>query len=266
MSSSASRYGLPPGRPALVVGHPGHELRVHHWLELVRPVVFVITDGSGHHPSGRLGSTTAVLQAAGATPGSIYGRFADREVYRRLVERDVRTFQALASELAAALAALEVEYVVADAAEGFNPTHDLCRYVTDAAVAQARLMTGRDIPAYEFDLDASPDAAAHVAFALDLDAAALERKVAAGLGYVEMRGEVEAMLQRYGSAPFGVERFRPAISGQRGWCADEPATYERFGRERLASGYYQTLITYIEHLAPVQDALGQRSASPTTAS
>lgn len=33
------------GRAALVVAHPGHELRVYGWLEQARPRVFVLTDG-----------------------------------------------------------------------------------------------------------------------------------------------------------------------------------------------------------------------------
>lgn len=260
MTDSTRRF--PPGRPALVVGHPGHELRVHHWLERTQPLVCVITDGSGHGPSGRLASTTAVLDAAGATRGSIYGRFPDREVYQLLVGAHVETWVAMAAELAAQLVQADVAYVVADAAEGFNPTHDLCRYVADAAVAQASARLTREVPVFEFDLDASPDAASDVAVCLDLDAPALERKLAAGLGYVEMRGEVEAMLARYGSAAFGHERFRPAASGQRLWSADDRPAYERFGRDRLASGVYQTLITYTEHLAPVQHALQGTAVSP----
>ena len=35
-------------RAVLVVAHPGHELRVHGWLELARPTVCILTDGSGH--------------------------------------------------------------------------------------------------------------------------------------------------------------------------------------------------------------------------
>ena len=34
-------------KAALIVAHPGHELRVHHWMELARPLVLVLTDGSG---------------------------------------------------------------------------------------------------------------------------------------------------------------------------------------------------------------------------
>ncbi|HEX8245140.1 MAG TPA: hypothetical protein VF541_16635, partial [Longimicrobium sp.] len=52
---------LPAGTPALVVAHPGHELRVYGWMERARPLVFVLTDGSGSGSEGRLESTTGVL-------------------------------------------------------------------------------------------------------------------------------------------------------------------------------------------------------------
>ena len=240
-----------------MAGHAGHELRVHHWLEQVRPVVYVLTDGSGHGDAGRLASTSRTLARAGATPGSIFGRLTDRQVYDLLVRREVGFWGTLAIELAEALQRHEVDYLVADAAEGFNPTHDLCRYITDAAAARLARQTGGSLPVYEFDLDAAPDAdaATAVAFRLDLDEAALERKVSAGLGYAEMRGEVEHLLARFGRAAFAVEAFRPATSGRVRWTPDRPAEYERHGRERVARGIYQTLITYEDHLAPVQAAL-----------
>ena len=64
---------LPPGKRAvLVIGHPGHELRVFHWLEMLRPVVFVLTDGSGGSGYSRLPSTTRILDQVGASRGSFY--------------------------------------------------------------------------------------------------------------------------------------------------------------------------------------------------
>ena len=78
----------PPSRTphaALVMAHPGHELRIHGWLERTRPLPFVLTDGSGHTSSSRLASTTRVLTAAGAQPaGVLYGQLTDREVYQAL--------------------------------------------------------------------------------------------------------------------------------------------------------------------------------------
>jgi hypothetical protein len=37
---------------AVVVTHPGHEVRIHGWLERERSLVFVLTDGAGR-ASGR---------------------------------------------------------------------------------------------------------------------------------------------------------------------------------------------------------------------
>src|SRR5437868_1619892 len=36
------RFTIPDGRAALVIAHPGHELLVHGWLELARPVIFIL--------------------------------------------------------------------------------------------------------------------------------------------------------------------------------------------------------------------------------
>ena len=90
-------------RTALVIGHPGHELRVHHWLERVRPVTFVLTDGSGHTDHSRLGSTTQVIERAGATRGAIYGALTDRALYSAILHEDHALFAQLAQDLAAAL-------------------------------------------------------------------------------------------------------------------------------------------------------------------
>src|SRR5216684_7212977 len=78
-------------RSALIVAHPGHELRAHGWLELAKPTVFVLTDGSGRTARSRLGSTRDVLTAAGAKPAGIYRRFTDADVYGMIPSRCVRS-------------------------------------------------------------------------------------------------------------------------------------------------------------------------------
>src|SRR5215210_7115197 len=130
-------------RTALVVAHPGHELRVHGWLERERPEVFVLTDGSGSTGQSRVSSTVEVLRGAGAHPGSLFGRFRDSELYEVILDGRIEVLTGLARELADALIDRRVETVVADAIEGFNPSHDLCRLLTDAAVALASRRTGR---------------------------------------------------------------------------------------------------------------------------
>src|SRR4051812_14623688 len=81
VQNTPQEFGLPAGKAALVVGHPGHELRVHHWLESAQPRVFVLTDGSGSRNEGRIESTTEILRRTGSTSGSIYGAFTDCRIY-----------------------------------------------------------------------------------------------------------------------------------------------------------------------------------------
>ena len=145
MSGALSLKGV---RSALIVAHPGHELRVHGWLEACRPEVHVLTDGAGHGPHARLDSTTVVLERAWATRGRVYGRFSDREFYEAMLRGRVGLFIALARELAIALAERDVEVVVCDSVEGYNPSHDVCRLIAGTAVDLAARRLGRSIAAY----------------------------------------------------------------------------------------------------------------------
>src|SRR5688572_28080004 len=122
---------LPPAfeqhRAALVVGHPGHELRVLGWLRACRPAVAVLTDGSGAGEAGRIELTSAILDAAGCRRSGIYGELSDRQVYTALLAGDAEVFLGLARRLAAWLVEEGIDLVASDAVEGYNPTHDVDR-------------------------------------------------------------------------------------------------------------------------------------------
>lgn len=250
---------LPPGRAALVVAHPGHELRVHGWLERARPLVFVLTDGSGHGKQSRLASSTHVLERVGAQTGAIYGRFSDAVIYTAMLDRQVSLFTRVAEELASAFVAERTAYVVADAAEGYNPTHDICRHLVDAAIAMART-TPADIASFEFDLIGRPDTGNErghrPSVLLDLDDGALERKLQAAREYPEMAGEVDSALNRFGAAAFRRECFR-AVTPEDHWRepAELPPYYERHGERRVAERVYRRVIRYHDHVRPLRDTL-----------
>ncbi|TIW42048.1 MAG: hypothetical protein E5V61_24335, partial [Mesorhizobium sp.] len=92
-------------KAALVVAHPGHELRVHHWMETAKPLVLVLTDGSGHLGVGRLDRTAEVLAGAGARPAAaFFGKMADRDLYRAILAGEAETFQQLVDEMITVLA------------------------------------------------------------------------------------------------------------------------------------------------------------------
>lgn len=240
-----------------MVAHPGHELRVHGWLESVRPVVFVLTDGSGRG-APRLDSTTRLLAAAGATPGSIYGRFSDRDLYFALLGGETEIFVALAAELAEAIREIGVETVAGDALEGFNPSHDLCRLVVNAAVARLA-RDGRRLLNLQFPLEEHPagdglDVPVEPP-SLYLDDPAFERKLAAARAYPEMAGEVEAALARFGPIAFRHEHLAPARSIPVEKLYEEMPFFERHGERRVAEGHYKKVLRGRKHLRPIAAAL-----------
>jgi hypothetical protein len=250
----------PVSGSALVVAHPGHELRAFHWMERERPLYCCLTEGSGGAATSRMASTDALLARVGATPGPIYGRFSDREVYRLLLAGEVGVFVDLAHELADAFVAAGVERVAGDAIEGFNPSHDVWRFVIDGAVALASRRGGRAVDNRDFLLDGRPDACPEAlrdrAIWLRLDEAALDRKIDAAMHYPELRGEVEAALAHFGRRAFAVECLRPATTDSAlAAFAVEPPLFERHGQMRVGQGRYHEVIRYAQHVLPVRAAI-----------
>lgn len=243
-----------------MVAHPGHELRVHGWLERERPAVFVLTDGSGSTGQSRVSSTMEVLCRAGARPGSLFGRFSDGELYDVILDGRIEVLTGLVRELAGALIDLEVEMVAADALEGFNPSHDLCRLLTDAAVALAGRRTGRAIASYDFLLEGRPDTfpanGSSGILRLELEDGALQRKLAAARSYPEMAYEVERAFARHGDGAFRVEVLRPADPGAEvESLIEEPPYYESYGERQVAAGRYCRVLRFREHFLPLARAL-----------
>ena len=243
----------------LVVAHPGHELRVYGWMTQARPVVHVLTDGSGSDGEARIDSSTALLERVGAARGSIYGRMSDREIYRAILAGDHAPFIAMAEELAATLVRSGAAMIAGDAVEGFNPSHDVCRYIINAAVRLAS-GAGRDVACYAFPLDGAPDGcpgeSRDRAVRVQLDDRLLDQKLQAAHAYAELRSEVESALQRFGKEPFRLECLCPVdLADPYGWDPDRIPYYESYGAQRVAKGAYEHVVTFREHVKPLADAL-----------
>ena len=250
---------LPDGRAALVIAHPGHELRVYHWLCLVRPSVFILTDGSGSSGESRLHSTTRFLERIKAGTGCIYGRLTDREIYSALMAHELDLFINLAQELVTALVDERIDYVVGDAIEGYNPTHDLCRLIINTAIEIASRTQGRAIANFDVLLTSEPrDYAAETlagAVWLDLDSDDLTRKLEAARGYSELAAEVDGLLEKTGMAGLKTECLRRASNGFVGNNLVGAPYYELYGERQVAAGHYKHVLRYREHILPLAHAL-----------
>lgn len=247
-------------RAALVVAHPGHELRLHGWLELARPTVLVLTDGSGGAGRSRLDSSRRLLAATGARPGPLFGPLTDDALYAALLGGDLELVRRLARQVAGALLELDAELVVSDALEGFNPAHDLVRHLVDAALALVARARGRAPASYDFALDGPPDE--HPPglrpLRVALDDAAWARKRTAAATYTELASEVEAALRRADPEAFRVELLRPVVVGELTdgrLPGDDAPRYERYGEERVKTGRFRRVLRFADHVRPAAEAL-----------
>lgn len=272
---------LRDARAALVVAHPGHELCVRGWMTLARPQVFVLTDGSGRSGQPRVNTTTKILTEAGAQAGGVYGRISDRELYAALLNRRFDLFLTLSEEMAAAFQKEGIAYVVGDALEGYNPTHDVCRLLIDAAVKIAH-GGGHSMHNFDYSLmarqDNCPESVREHAIWLKLNDTGLRSKLEAMHAYPELADEVNAGLNKsvllslrmfpdiaaavekvvcdMGEESFRVECFRPVNDQSR--CRQLLATkpfYEMYGEKMVAAGLYREVIRHRDHVMPLAEAL-----------
>ncbi len=237
---------------ALIVGHPGHELRVHGWLSQVRPVTFVLTTGSGATGFGRSASTELVLRETGVAVGNGFAPLDDGAAYAAILRGDAGVFVGIADAIARQLSERGITLVAGDAWEGYNPVHDVCRLVIDAAV----IRTGRTIENWSFPLDARPDTDTGGP-RLVLDDAAFEQKMAAADRYRELAPDVAAAIRDFGREAFRTEAFTRVTAphwDDARFDAEKPF-YETHGEKRVLEGKYRFVIRFREHIRPIAEAL-----------
>ena len=264
------------GKPALIIAHPGHELVLFGWMEENRPVVSVLTDGSGRNGSSRLSSTLKVLRETGAEPGDLVG-LTDREFYAAVLGGNLDLFVDLAARLGDALSEHRPPYVVGDAREGFNPTHDICAMIIAAAVSRAQ-RSGAVIDNLKFFLfephERHAVAARREGICHVLSEEQIRRKIAAAHAYPELAGEVEwafsgrspkvldtypqlasmfdAAIDGIGERSFATECLLPA--GSMPSNGGRPF-YEMYAEHLIADGVYEQGIRYQRHVQPIERAL-----------
>jgi hypothetical protein len=232
-------------RPFLLHAHPGHELRLFHWMELNRPVVFWLTDGSGSDAASRIEDSWRCVARAGAECGDVPGPRQDRAWYETILRGDPDPFRRAVDRLVGAAVARRTRLIVSDAVDGYNPMHDLCEAMGAAVAARvpdsvhlvSRAVAGGDVGA--------------AVSAWQLDPAAVERKRAAVDAYGPLAEEARRLLEADASV-LAVERLRrPSFA----WPEHHTPAWEETGRARVASQRYGTPIEYVRHVRPIARAI-----------
>jgi hypothetical protein len=251
---------------ALVVAHPGHELKVFGWLSESAPRVHVLTDGSGAGLP-RLSSTAKLLRPTGAVPGEVFGSVSDAEMYRAILGKRMEIFLEIVDGLAASLVENGIDFVAGDATEGFNPTHDVCRSLLNAAVCIAQRATGKTIANYEFCLTEWEQHCREVhdqrCLHLRLDDALLHEKLRSAEEYAELKAEIQQAISTKGEEYFRIECLRKVTVLFPRLSSVAKPYYETFGEERVAQGKYEFVIRYEQHMVPILKAVRKHAQGRT---
>lgn len=160
---------LPEGNFALSIAHPGHELRLHGFLEQAKPFIFVLTDGGdpkkinsmnnylGYiyrhtHVIGNTEKARDVLYIMEYTKDEKGKKYlTDEEINIEIQNGSVDFFELYIKKMANLFIFNKVDHVVMDAAEGFFAVHDICHIMTKLAVQLVEKITGKKITMFEFN-------------------------------------------------------------------------------------------------------------------
>jgi hypothetical protein len=199
-----------------------------------------------------------MVNAEGAKRGAIFGRLSDRDAYAMILEGNTALLLSVVTDLAMELQAGRSKMIVCDAAEGYNPVHDLCRLIAGAAIEIA----DAGVKQYEYAVVNGPDSLdpAGDDLHLDLDDVTFEAKIEAARRFAAFLPDVDEMLSRHGHDAYRHETLRRVID----WTdlGSGVPEYERFGETRVAAGHYRRVIRKEEHILPLRDALRAFAGSP----
>jgi hypothetical protein len=246
-------------KSALIIGHPGHELRAFKFLKDSKPDVYILTDGSGQNNDSRLYQSIKLIESLGATYKNTFNPFTDKELYNIILSGNLDKIKQLKEQLLILIKENNYDEIYGDALEGFNPTHDICRYIINGIVAELEKSNpSKSILNYDFVLDKAPDILSqkeHIHnLSFELSPLELEMKIKAGLNYPELKTEIEMAIERFGVSAFSWESYSRITDLNQiiNWKNPLPY-YEEIGRKRVASGAYKTCIEFEKHIKPIAE-------------
>ncbi|QWK79624.1 hypothetical protein [Ochrobactrum sp. BTU1] len=228
----------------LILAHPGHELRIHHWLEINTPTVYLLTDGSGGQMASRVHFSKDLIDRCGASSGAVFGEISDKDWYASIMagKNDLlaKTIQTIVDD---APKNCRVQ-IVADALDGYNPMHDMAWFI--GKIVHHRI--AQHATALPFLASAATtNVQGSVELSLQLNAEARARKTMSVKSYTPLAEEARRILEQDPLA-FDEERL---ISQSFDWKAEYKPLWEKIGRQRVNDGIYSDCLTFQQHVRPL---------------
>jgi len=161
---------LPKGNYALCIAHPGHEMRLHGFLEEVKPWIFILADEGKpshmdrmQHYLGFIFKNTGILEKKRDAFYVIERKHKDlkdaqaqyvkdEEIQNELIQGNSTFFHFYVIKMANALVKDKIDHVVVDASEDMDSVHEINRIMTEIAIKLVKKKTGKHINLYEFNV------------------------------------------------------------------------------------------------------------------
>lgn len=238
----------------LFIGHPGHELLAYKFLNEHKPHVIFLTTGSGNNDQPRINGSVDLVSSLGLQVFTPFEPFTDREIYTLIMTGEFERFTKVKDALKTFIELHNIDRIVGDALEGFNPSHDLCRYIINGCVQD--LNGSHNLENYDFLQDEvfrNSQAEIHTSdIVLKLNNDEMEAKLAACKKYSELKFEVDRFFEAYGADFFKLEYFRHITDTLTfsNWQGEQPF-YEIHGRKRVKEGIYKKALLYNDHMLPI---------------
>ncbi len=254
-------------KPLLLVAHPGHELRIYQWVRQARPHVVVLTNGDGSIGQPRLDHSRQLLTPLGVQIREDWlASVPDSHIYNALLQTGPSPFKAWLAQLIEIGKQGHFDTVVADQAEGYNPSHDLCRVLANCLVQELQ-RAGVSVRNLEFPLighSCDPARQIDAQTEVSLSGDELHHKLSVMRLYAKqtspvLEQELQTMLGTYGEASFAKECLY--LASQTPYEFNELPSilpeFERIGQERFRAGIYQHVIR-AEHLRQLVQSMLHR--------
>lgn len=162
---------LREGNYALCIAHPGHELRLHGFLERTLPWLFILADEGTpsrmdrmQHYLGFIFKNTGIIEkkrdafyiierknkTLSIDQQSTYVK--DAEMQNELLMGNTSWFEFYINRMANTFIKDDIDHVVVDASEEMDPVHEINRVMTEIAIKLVKKKKGKQIDLYEFNV------------------------------------------------------------------------------------------------------------------
>ncbi len=249
---------------ALVIAHPGHELRLAAWVRAARPRIFIIAKGSrAGRSEARIEASRKLAANLHAKTGEPFGAAYDTDLYAWVLAGDPAPFAAMTDRLRDQFIDQKMTLVVTDAWQNYNPVHDLTHLMARVAAAEAGLQMGRVIDCVDYPVVLGGLAHAPIGpewSRISLDPNQVATKLSLALRYPEIADDLSGFME-VGLDSLAVEALH-ALLPMAALAPSEaaPPWYEVYGEGRVREGVYSSVLRW-RHMLPIVTPLRVRLAT-----